>query len=215
MFYSIILWMIPLPVVFAQEGYSSYDTKSHIQLTNDNEFDFSFFGNSLRAARMKTIHVESVSEYDVVQAWNKYKKVSGIHQVLTSLHSLSDELGLNDWFVFELVRAYTNGLLRSGSPIDRVVLQHYLLVELGYDIRLARTQQQLLLLVPFEQMVYEHDFVRADGKDYYLFFDDLDSIKEDLSVIYPCDPSKKDLGKGQITKSIGIDLILVSNTWSS
>ena len=198
LFYAFILWMMPLSAVLAQESRSSLDTNSHIQNTNDKELDFSFFGNSLRAARMKTIHVESAGEYEVVQAWNKYKKVNGVDQVMTSLRSLSDELGLNDWFVFELVRFYTNELLRSGSPIDRVVLQHYLLVEMGYDVRLARTQKQLLLLVPFEQVVYEHDFVRADGKDYYLFYDDLDSFEEELSVIYPCDPSKKNLGKGQI-----------------
>ena len=104
LFYAFILWMMPLSAVLAQESRSSLNTNIHIQNTNDKELDFSFFGNSLRAARMKTIHVESAGEYEVVQAWNKYKKVNGVDQVVTSLRSLSDELGLNDWFVFELVR---------------------------------------------------------------------------------------------------------------
>ena len=69
-------------------------------------------------------------------------------------------------------------------------------MSMGYDVRLARTERQLLLLVPFEQEVYEHCFIKIGDKDYYLFFDHLESDPNEKSVVYPCDPSKKDLGKG-------------------
>ena len=157
---------------------------------------FSFYGKTLTAASLKTVEVKSVSEFDVSKAWHEYKK-RDVAPVLTSLRSLSDELGLNDWFVFELVRSYADELLGKASPMDRVVLEHYLLVGMGYDVRLARTKRQLLLLVPFEQEVYERYFIKIDGQDYYLFFDDLEFNPNEKSVVYPCDPIRNSQKKGQ------------------
>ena len=162
----------------------------------DDAVDFSFYGLTLNVAKLNPVEVKSVFNSDVSAAWNKYKK-RDVAPVLTTLGSLSSSLGLNDWFVFQLVRQYVDALLKSATPMDRMVLDHYLLMEMGYDVRLARTERQLVLLVPFKQEVYEHDFVKIEGKDYYLYFDDLDANRDEQSVLYPCDPSKKDLGKGQ------------------
>lgn len=157
--------------------------------------DFNFYGQTLQVDKLNTVVVKSVNDWDVSVAWHDYHK-RDVAPVIDSLRSLSTDMGLNDWFVFQLVRRYVDAMLGSSSPRDRVVLEHYLLVGMGYDVRLARTERQLLLLVPFEQEVYEHDFVKIDGKDYYLFYDDLEANQDEESILYPCDPSKKDLGKG-------------------
>ena len=162
----------------------------------DDALQFPFYGDTLHAASLKTVKVKSVCDFDVTKAWNEYRK-RDVAPVLASLRALSEELGLNDWFVFQLVRSYADELLATASPMDRVVLEHYLLVGMGYDVRLARTERQLLLLLPIEQEVFEHCFVTVGGKDYYLFFDDLESNEDEVSVLYPCDPSKNDVGKGQ------------------
>lgn len=164
--------------------------------TLDSELVFSFYGKSLQVAKLHPAKVQSMGESDVAEAWNSYKNKVEVDAVLSSLRTLSDELGLNDWFVFELVRDYVNALLNNCSPLDRMVLDHYLLVGMGYDVRLARTERQLVLLVPIKQAVYEHQFVRVGDKEFYLFFDDEESAEEKLSVIVACDPSKKDVGEG-------------------
>lgn len=170
--------------------------EADLQLDEGETFEFSFYGETLNAASLKTVQVKSVHDYDVIEAWHKYKK-NDIAPVLSSLRGLSEELGLNDWFVFELVRSYADELLGHSSPMDRVLLEHYLLTNLGYDVRLARTERQLVLLLPIEQEVYERCYVKIGNKDYYLFYDDLDSNEDEVSVLYPCDPSKNDIGKGQ------------------
>lgn len=186
-----LVWLLFVPV-FASE----IAEPLAVDVTDMNsELAFSFYGKTLRVDKLKPVKVHSMGKSDIADAWNGYKTME-VDKVLSSLRSLSDELGLNDWFVFELVRNYVDALLKTSSPQDRIVLDHYLLVGLGYDVRLARTQRQLLLLVPIKQAVYEHEFVRADGKEYYLFYDDLESVKENLSVIVACDPSKNDVGKG-------------------
>ena len=164
--------------------------------TLDSELVFSFYGKSLQVAKLHPAKVQSMGESDVAEAWNSYKNKVEVDAVLSSLRTLSDELGLNDWFVFELVRDYVNALLNNCSPLDRMVLDHYLLVGMGYDVHLARTERQLVLLVPIKQAVYEHQFVRVGDKEFYLFFDDEESAEEKLSVIVACDPSKKDVGEG-------------------
>lgn len=161
----------------------------------DNEMVFSFYGKPLRAAKLKSSIVKSLYVQDVKQAWHEYEKCDA-DAVLSSLQSLSDELGLNDWFVFELIRKYVDELLYDSSPMDRVLMEHFLLVSMGYDVRLARTEKQLLLLVPIEQEVFEHNFIHIGDKDYYLFFDNLEFNENERSIIYPCDPIM-DVGKGQ------------------
>lgn len=161
------------------------------------DVEFSFYGQELRAAGLKPVKLKSVYQSDVSSAWREYQK-RDVTPVLTSLEAIIEQMGLNDWFVFRLVREYSDKLLGDATPMDRVLLEHYLLVSLGYDVRLARTQTQLLLMVPFEQEVYERYFIRLEGKEYYLFFDELEADVDELSVIQPCDPSKKDVGKGRI-----------------
>lgn len=163
----------------------------------DNDVSFSFYGNSLHAARMRTVNVASIRESDVSCAWRDYQKVD-VSPVVASLNELSDSLGLNDWFVLELVRYYADGLLPSSPPMDRVLLEYYVLSSMGYDIRLARSDRQLILLVPFEQEVYEHYFIHINDKDYYLIYDNLDCDMNEKSVLYPCDPStNKDSDRGR------------------
>ena len=188
--------MLALPLNARGKEPPVADAAIDVSLSSE-ELDFSFYGKSLHAARLQPVKLKSVRDHDVFQAWNDYKKRDA-SSVVASLRSLSDEMGLNDWFTFELVRDYAGGLLCDGAPEDRVLLEHFLLMSMGYDIRLARTERQLLLLVPFEQEVYAHYYIKIDGKDYYLFFDHLEADLHEKSVIYPCDPSKKDLGKGKV-----------------
>lgn len=164
---------------------------------NDSELAFSFYGNPLNAILMQPVKVASVCEHDVFKAWQDYQKMD-LSPVLASLDDLSDSLGLNDWFKLELVRKYADGLLAAGTPVDRVLLEYCLLAGMGYDVKLARSDRQLILLVPLEQEVYERYFIHIGGKDYYLFYDNLERDLNEKSVIYPCDPVKrKDSERGR------------------
>ncbi len=178
------------------------------------DVEFSFYGQELRAAGLKPVKLKSVYQSDVSNAWREYQK-RDVTPVLTSLEAISEQMGLNDWFVFRLVREYADGLLGDATPMDRVLLEHFLLVKLGYDVRLARTETQLLLMVPFEQEVYERYFIRLEGKEFYLFFDDREGDENEISVIQPCDPSKKDVGTGRIFSLLFDDKKLAISTGES
>lgn len=156
--------------------------------------NFSFYGVEVNGAKLTTHKVSSIESTSISSAWRKYQKGDS-KDVINSLTLISTSFGLNDWFTFELVRSYTDALLKSESSSDRIVLQHFLLTYMGYDVRIARTNRQLLLLVPFKQKMYERSYLNIDGVDYYVFFDKLAPIEESQHI-YTCElPDDVDKGK--------------------
>lgn len=178
------------------------------------DLEFSYYGQTLSIASLKPVKLKSVYQNDVSAAWREYQR-RDVAPVMSSMQTLTEQMGLNDWFVFRLVRDYAENLLCDATPMDRVLLEHFLLVKLGYDVRLARTENQLLLMVPFDQEVYERFFIRLDDKEYYLFFDGLEGDMDEISVIQPCDPNKKDVGKGRIFSLLFDDKKLAISTGES
>ncbi len=156
--------------------------------------DFTFYGMMLRAPLIDVCQVNGIDGSAFADAWRKYK-AKGCKAVTEALKTLAVERGLNDWFTFQMVRQYANAVARSGSSSDRVVLQHYLLANMGYNIRLARTEGQALLLVPVEQTMYSKMYMTINKTEYYLFTDEKEAGK-DFKTIYSCDiPTDIDCGR--------------------
>lgn len=164
--------------------------------------NFSFYGVGVNATKMTTHKVSSMESASISSVWRKYQKGDS-NNVINSLKLISSSFGLNDWFTFELVRNYVDALLKSESSSDRIVLQHFLLTHFGYDVRIARTNMQLLLLVPFQQKMYERSYLNIDGSKYYVFQDDINPISESSMTIYTCE-LPNDAYKGKF-----IDLVFV------
>lgn len=148
--------------------------------------NFSFYGVEVSAVKLPIHQVSSMEPTAISTVWRQYQK-EDINGVINSLKLISLSYGLNDWFTFELVRNYVDALLRSGSSSDRILLQHFLLAHMGFDIRIARTNRQLLLLIPFKQRVYEQSYLRLDGSKYYIFFDNIAPISESSMSMYTCE----------------------------
>ena len=72
------------------------------------DLEFSFYGQTLRAASIKPVKLKSVYQNDVSTAWREYQK-RDVAPVLSSLQTLTEQMGLNDWFVFRLVRGMPMG----------------------------------------------------------------------------------------------------------
>jgi len=148
--------------------------------------NFNFYGVEVKAAKLNTYKVTSLDPSSISSAWKKYQNAD-INEAKNSLELISKSFGLNDWFTFELVRGYVDALLKSESSSDRILLQHFLLANLGYDVRLGRTNKQLLLLIPFKQKMYERSYLKIDGTNYYIFFDKISPITESSMGIYTCE----------------------------
>jgi len=157
-----------------------------IQPTIAPTLNFAFYGVGVNAAKLAAHKVSSMEPGSISTTWKKYQKEDS-KDVLNSMKLISSSYGLNDWFTFELVRSYVDALLKSNSSSDRIVLQHFLLTHMGYDVRIARTNRQLLLLVPFKQKMYERSYLNIEGAKYYVFQDNIAPISESSMSIYTCE----------------------------
>ena len=154
---------------------------------------FPFYGMKLSSILCHVQTIVDIEHQAIAKAWDIYRQDGVMKDVIRSLQSLAIAYGLNDWFTFELVRNYAEATCMN--PASKTVLQHFLLVNMGYDVRLASCGNQLLLLVPFNQQVYERSYLVIDGKKYYTFYDDSTSKVQNVGV-YTCRlPNETDKGR--------------------
>lgn len=158
--------------------------------------DFNFYGMTWKAPHLVPFRIKDSHEgKNIAEAWRYYQQ-NGSSDVVPFLKSLAAASGLNDWFAFQMVRQYADEIADGGSNADKVVLQHFLLSYWGFDVRIARTNKQYVLLVPFKQKVYERRYLTLNDKRYYLFFDEADGMDEETPSLYTCElPDNIDCGQ--------------------
>lgn len=87
--------------------------------------------------------------------------------VIADCLRLRNELDLADWGYINLIQALTQNFLGKNSDAA-VVMQMYILTQSGYATRIARTNNKLVLLVPFEALLYNYSYIPMDDKTYYV-----------------------------------------------
>lgn len=143
-----------------------------VDIPHGYEFNFyslplTFPEVSLEPAR----HLGSPAEY--ASHWNKLASSSIAETLLPAIKQRADEMGLNDYLTYDLIRAYVDSRFADSDDTAKTSLVHYLLVNMGYDARLAVTDSGIpLLLLPFEQPLYDRAFLTIPGGKYYVFTPD-------------------------------------------
>ena len=87
--------------------------------------------------------------------------------LVDNCRKVKKELNLNDWGVFLFVREASKTLCTDENAA--VVMQQFLLNELGYKSKMARRadRNQMLLFVAADCQVYGHPYFTKDGLNYY------------------------------------------------
>lgn len=67
---------------------------------------------------------------------------------------------------------------------------------MGYNVRMARTDKQLVLLIPTQQTMYEQPYLTIDNQRYYVFGDRVNPVDESTRSYYSYDlPSHVKTGR--------------------
>lgn len=111
-----------------------------------------------------------VSENAVADVWAKLSTLP-LDVTLYDLADLQDRLQLNDWGYIDLVRQFTHRLWGKNSS-EAVLLQAYLLTQSGINVKMARGNNHLALLVPFEETIYNKRYFSLDGQLYTILTSD-------------------------------------------
>lgn len=157
------------------------------------EVTFLFYGATLKAPRMECVAISGLKPQEVAAAWRWYEE-QGMKKVAETLKATAHESGLNDWFTYVMVRECVNAQCRSVTAAARVALQHFLLVNMGFDVRIADCGGAPCLLFATRQKVYARGYLKIDGKNYYIYQDNGSGAPEGGSL-YTCElPEDADQG---------------------
>lgn len=139
-----------------------------------------YFGAELRLQYEKcSFDLSTVAERSVGNLWKDISD-SRFSVLLADMIRYKKEMQMNDWAYFLLTEKVAARLSTLQSEDCRTVFQHFLLVQSGYDVRLARVDRFLVLLLPVREEVYARPFLTVDGKQYYVISNR--SLKEHSSI---------------------------------
>lgn len=127
-----------------------------------------YFGAELRLHyQQRPFALSTVAEHSVGNLWKDISD-SRFIVLLSELLRYKKEMQMNDWAYFLLIEKVSVRLSALQSEDCRTVFQHFLLVQSGYDVRLARVDRFLVLLLPVKEEVYARPYLTVGGKRYYV-----------------------------------------------
>ncbi|MBO5264169.1 MAG: hypothetical protein J6B18_07945 [Bacteroidaceae bacterium] len=132
---------------------------------------FSYYGMVCKIAGMNSTHsfsLKGVKEDDVADAW---EILSGENYlpILSQCDDYRKKLNLCDWGYVRFLQEMTTNFFSVSQNNEAVLLQIYLLVQSGYKVRMARTDDnRLVMLIPIEHDVYNYSYLTVDGISYYV-----------------------------------------------
>lgn len=109
-------------------------------------------------------------ERDFAAQWRELSSDKSIRDVINGLHRSADRLGLNDYLTYDLVSEWVEKMFGGVDESSRLSLVHYIMANLGFDVRIARlTSGAPVLLIPFDQKIYGRRYMNLNDRRYYIF----------------------------------------------
>ena len=165
--------------------------------------DFTLYGTPCKVHTRDgdlTFKLSAIDEKTIAATW---QTLSGerYDALLHDCLEQRDELRLSDWGYIQLLKEVSEKLQGKGSN-EAVLLQMYLLTQSGYDVRIAKANDRLTLLVPFSHKIYGYSYTIIGDKDYYVL------TREKLKSLNVCNlsfPREKiaEILMGELPKLMG------------
>lgn len=135
-------------------------------------FSFMYYGTPCRVSLTDAhrYRLQGTSEGDIADVWTLLSGEKYL-SVLAECVNYKKVLSLCDWGYVRLLQVMTESFFSSVNHNEAVLLQMYLLVQSGYKIRIARTDNRLVLLIPIAEEVYNYSFLTIEGIPYYIIDD--------------------------------------------
>lgn len=131
-------------------------------------FHFLFYNTpcEVRLANSQRFKLPDVKEKTVADTWRSLG-TDLMDQTLIDCLTLRDYMLLGDWGYVNLLKTMTESFFKVPCS-EAVLLQMYLLTQSGYKVRLARSNNNLVLLLPFPDNVYNFRYIDRDGTKFYI-----------------------------------------------
>ena len=133
-----------------------------------NVISFSFFGNicKIHIPTPKEFALKDASIEEVSKAWDILIGDNYNNMLLECLE-YRESLALCDWGMYQFLLAFTDRYCESKVSNDAVLMQMFVLCQLGYRVRLAKQGNQLYNLIAFDTPVFGAPYLEIDGVAFY------------------------------------------------
>lgn len=131
---------------------------------------FSYYGTACKIAGMNSTHrfaLMGVKEEHVADAWEVLSDEKYL-TVLAQCAEYRERLNLCDWGYVRFLQEMTTSFFSASQSNEAVLMQIYIMVQSGYKVRMARSEDRLVLLLPIEHEVYDYSYLTVDGIPYYI-----------------------------------------------
>ena len=135
------------------------------------KFNFDFYEIPMALADIDFKISNSLnSPSDFSNQWKNLEASKVADKMTPAIKKAIKDLGLNDYLTYKYLESYVNAKFPDAQESAKMALVHYLVVNLGYDARIAVTTKGTpLLLIPFKQTVYGKSYLSLNNQRYYIF----------------------------------------------
>ncbi len=134
-----------------------------------NSLKFNSFSKMLTVEIDKELTIDlsyPINNQQISKAWKNLAQ-SKYKPTLQTFAALKSDLHLNDWGYMVMLHNASASLFPKSVQKQNIFIWFYL-VKSGYKAKVAYTGNNILLLVPNKEMIYETRFVTVDNEKYYL-----------------------------------------------
>lgn len=147
--------------------------KSFSNLSVATKEIYTFYDLRVELSQIESIEeLTSYTSKNIAFYWKNLQDKHVASNWISDMKAITSAYGFNDWLKIDFVRHCVNQRFSELTAGSRLVLTHFILVHLGYNIRLGITDaDRIVLLIPFSQMVYGRMFIKLHDKRYYIYYD--------------------------------------------
>ncbi len=130
---------------------------------------FNFYGAQLQLPRFeaKVLDLSSpLTPQKISQAWLTMAATS-YKPLLQTIREYQKQLKLNDWALLILINDLLHQSYSDLNKNMRTAYEWFFLIKLGYDARVAFKSDQLYLLLPAKNTIFEQPFVKINNQRFY------------------------------------------------
>ncbi len=199
---------VPQPEVTPQQPAPQQPASQPARIPEGN-FDFKFYDLPVTIPAIDINITDRLSSpRDFASQWRNLNKNDDTKLLIDAIEKLAASMSLNDYLKYELVSAYVDSRFPSVHSTSRMALKHYLLVGMGYDVRVGMSGNTAVLLIPFRQTVYARTYMKVNGNKYYIFTDKSVNPQSIINMrISTCElPQNANTGSAMDLKIKGLNL---------
>ena len=158
----------PNPLVPEDDLYNPLAPDQSKKRPDIPEISFTYYGKKCKIPFSESLHftLHDVNEKNVAQAWQRLAGRESTATVSGCIR-LRDNLHLSDWGYLKLIEKFAKTVFPDNRN-ESQLLQMFLLTQSGYKVRIGKREQNLIVLVPCDEMLYTYRYIPIDGTKYYV-----------------------------------------------